>query len=114
MTEKQIESQILTWLNYQPGVFAFKVNTTGVYDPTKKCFRKITNPHVHRGTADIIGVKNGHFFAIEVKTPVAIKKKPTQHDHNQTAFLEKVKFCKGTATRVCSLQDVIDLMREIP
>lgn len=115
--EKAIETQILDWLNYQPGVFAFKVNTTGIWDSSRRIFRTIKNKHIHKGTADIIGIKNGKFFSIEVKSPAAAKKmggknyKLTEHDLNQLSFLEKIKRCKGQATRVCSLEEAIFFLK---
>lgn len=89
------------------------MNTTGVYDPVRKIFRRITNPHVHRGTADIIGVKKGTFFAIEVKTPLSIKKKHTLHDLEQTAFLQRITRASGNAVRLCSLDDAIKFFHSI-
>ena len=65
--EKALEKLILDWLNTIKGCFAFKVNTTGIYDPKKRILRKITNPHIHKGTSDILGLYRGRFFAIEVK-----------------------------------------------
>lgn len=72
MKEKEIENLICTWLNLQPGVFAFKVNTGGVYDVAKGLFRKNKNRHIRLGTADVIcsisvaGVPV--FAAFEIKT----------------------------------------------
>lgn len=67
ITEKKIESSILRWLNAQPGIFAFKVNTVGIWDPVKQLYRKNYNPYVIKGTHDIIGCCYGKFFSIEVK-----------------------------------------------
>ena len=38
--EHDIEIQILDWLNQQPQCMAVKYECMGVYDPTKKIFRK--------------------------------------------------------------------------
>jgi hypothetical protein len=122
MTEKQIESQILDWLNLQPGIFAFKVNTTGVYDTARKCFRTIKNPHIHKGTSDIIGCKNGRFFAIEVKTPKAHKKIiksvpgsfiPSSHEVNQAQFLCRIMKKGGFAMFASSLDKVISFIKSM-
>lgn len=106
LTEKQIESQILTWLNHQPGVFAFKINTVGIWDPTKKLFRRNKNPHVHKGTSDIMGLKNGQFFAIEVKTSTTIKKPSPE----QISFLGTITKQGGKGIFACCLNDVIAFM----
>lgn len=72
MSEKIIETKILSWLNSQPGFFAWKNQSTGVFDPVKKVFRKSKNPFLINGVPDILGfIKNptGHafFLGIEVK-----------------------------------------------
>lgn len=89
ITEKQIESQILRWLNAQPGIFAFKINTVGIYDPTKKIYRKNWNPYLLKGTHDILGVYAGKFFSIEVKSSTG---KLTE---DQYLFGLKVRQCGG-------------------
>jgi penicillin-binding protein-related factor A (putative recombinase) len=108
-TEKQIEKTILTWLNYQPEVFAFKVNTTGIYDPVRKVFRTIKNPFIHAGTADIIGLRAGIFFAIEVKTVKNMKRVSDV----QVRFLNRVRLSKGYAIVATSLADVITLINRM-
>lgn len=102
MTEKQIESQILEWLNYQPGVMAFKINTTGIYDPKRQVFRRILNPFIHLGTSDILGLCNGTFFCIEVKTPKRLR----QVTDEQWRFLEQVKSRGGYGIVASSLNEV--------
>src|ERR1700679_1178875 len=68
ISEKAIETWLLRWVNRQPGIFAFKVNTVGIYDPVKKLYRKNWNPYIIKGTHDIIGICYGKFFSIEVKS----------------------------------------------
>jgi hypothetical protein len=111
LTEKQIESQILDWLNLQPGIFAFKVNTTGVYDTARKCFRTIKNPHIHKGTSDIIGCKNGLFFAIEVKSPGQWK--TVARCLHQKEFHKAIVMKKGQACFVYGLEQVIQFMKSM-
>lgn len=103
MLEKQIEKQILTYLNYQPDVFAFKVNTVGVYDAKKKLYRKNRNPFLIPGTSDIIGMWRGKFFAIEVKTPKTI----SRVSPDQINFLQAVNKKMGLTLVACSLEQVI-------
>jgi hypothetical protein len=104
ITEKKLESQILDWLNFQPKTFAFKVNTVGIFDREKNVFRKNLNPHVHRGTSDIIGVTDGRFFAIEVKL------KGRKLNEFQTTFLVNVKRKGGVSLVAHSLDEVIGFM----
>lgn len=110
LSEKQIESCILRWLNAQWDCFAFKVNTVGIYDPVKKVFRKNMNPYILKGTSDIIGVCRGRFFAIEVKTPLTIR---TGLSEEQIQFLERVKTRKGYGFAVCNLDQVSFLIEKI-
>lgn len=72
-TEKQIENIILTWLNYQPNIIAWKNNNVGIYDTQKKCFRKSNSIFQQKSVSDIIGHINGKFLGIEVKTPTVYK-----------------------------------------
>jgi len=65
--EKLIQKQILNFLSAY-GIFVFRVNTTGVFDPSRKVFRRLGGYNL-KGVADILGVlPNGKFLAIEVKT----------------------------------------------
>lgn len=65
--EKGIENSILRFLKLI-GVYCWKNQSTGVWDPKKQIFRKPKNPHHINGVADILGVINGRFIAIEVKS----------------------------------------------
>lgn len=115
MTEKQIETQILAWLNYQKQTFAFKINTVGIFDPVKKVFRKNHNRFLMKGTSDILGVCQGRFFAIEVKTPSTIKRftqHPTLSDLRQQTFLSQVMGSGGAGICVSSLDEVIEWFRQ--
>lgn len=49
------------------GAFAWRNNSTGIYDPVKKIFRK--NPKTLKGVSDILGILSptGRVIAIEVK-----------------------------------------------
>ena len=96
MAEKHLETEILDYLATIKGVFAFKINTTGIYDPKRKVFRKNSNPHCHNGTADILGTCNGVFFAIEVKWG------RNKASDNQKIFLKRVESAGGKAIVVNS------------
>jgi hypothetical protein len=59
--------------------------------------------------ADILGMCDGKFFAIEVKTPKAHKSaltRPTSHDLDQQRFLFMIQEHGGKALRVSDLESV--------
>jgi hypothetical protein len=107
---------MLDWLNQQPGVFAFKVNTTGVYDPIQGTFRTIKNRHVHRGTSDIVGIAFGRFFCIEVKTDTGLKRllqRPSPHEIRQVEFIQRVIKYNGFAIVACTLEQVMTFVHDM-
>jgi len=103
MLEKEIENLILDYLSYRPGYY-WKNQSVGIYDPTKRKFRKSNNRHHILGVADILGVKNdGQFVAIEVKT------KKGRLSDNQKAYLQKVEANGGLAFVARSIEDVKEM-----
>jgi penicillin-binding protein-related factor A (putative recombinase) len=114
MLEKNIETEILTYLNAQNGVFAFKVQTAGFFDTKRKIFRKNLSRFIIPGTSDIIGVYHGRFFAFEVKTPTTIRRfnnHPTEADQKQIHFLQLVRDHGGIAACVSSVEDVMQILQ---
>lgn len=87
LRESEIEDAILTYLNYQIGCFAFKVETKASYDPVRKKYLTL-NKNVVPGTPDILCCLNinsiGVFIGFEVKT------KTGKQSVEQKAFAEKV------------------------
>ena len=81
------------------GVYAWRNNTTGVYDPTRKCFRTFNSL---RGVGDILGIlDDGRFMSIECKRA---GKKPTP---DQVAFMAEVNRRGGLAFVARSVDDVL-------
>lgn len=116
MSEKEIETSILTWLNYQQHCFAFKVNTVGIWDEKRQMYRKNQNPFVIPGTSDVFSICYGKFVALEVKTPITIKRYlnyPTKRDLDQRAFLDQVNLNGGLGKCVSSLDEVIKIVTHI-
>lgn len=107
MTEKEIEHQILHYLNSQPKTFAFKINTIGVFDPVRKIYRKNNNKWIQLGTSDIIGVHNAVCFGVEVKQP---KKKASA---NQLMFLDRIQREGGMGAVCHSLDEAISFFKEL-
>lgn len=115
LKEKEIEHQILTYLNSLPCCFAFKVVTSGFYDSKRRIFRKNRSPFVIAGTSDIIGICKGRFFCIEVKSELALKrelKNPSEHFKRQRKFLDIVTRMGGTgifASHVGQVREAMDI-----
>ncbi len=113
-SEKDIETVILTWLNYQQGCFAFKMNIAGMWD--QRGFYKQSGKFVPKGGADIIFCLNGRFGAFECKTPASYKKfltKPGPHELRQLWFLEQIRAKGGIAEVVCSLEMVQEHFKKL-
>lgn len=110
LSEKIVENEILHYLALRQ-VFAFKVKTVGTFDPIRKKFRR-SAANYKKGVADILGIYQGKFLAIEVKRPEArddagkiIQRAGTLSNH-QRAFLEDVKAQGGIAVVARSWGDV--------
>lgn len=112
--EKDIENIILVWLNAQPETFAFKIATTGFFDTKRNVFRKNLSRFIIPGTSDILGVSHHRMIAIEVKTPITMRRflnYPTERDLMQKIFLDKINRLGGVAKCVCSLEEVKQLIK---
>lgn len=110
--EKIIENSVLEYINKRPNWFAFKVQSTGIYDPIKKVYRKSRNMWHINGVSDILAIHKGHFVAIEIKT------KTGRLTDNQRNFISKIEGHGGTACVVRTIEEadfilsqVQDLMR---
>jgi hypothetical protein len=105
MLEIDIQNLILDQLN-SAGIFAFRVNTAGIYDEKNKLYRK-PSKFTLAGTSDIVGIlPNGRFLAIEVKSATG---RPTKQ---QLAFLRKVNSLGGTGFVAKSTDDVKYQLKE--
>lgn len=120
MLEKDIESAILKWSNFQSDIFAFKINTVGVYDSSKGVYRTNNNPFVINGTSDILGVLRtdfgGIFLAVEVKTQKTIgvyQKQKDPRSINQKRFLDRVRDKGGFSICVSSLAQYIQWIEHL-
>ena len=103
--ENDITNAILTYLNCRPHTFAWRNNTTGIYDSRKKCYRARTGKYNIKGVADILGITNdGKFIAIEVKRPGGRASREQQH------YLSRIKALGGIAGIATSVQDAKKLV----
>ena len=103
LKESVIQKNIIEWLNFQPGVFAFRINVQGVPLHNKSGYR----PSPLRGVSDIIACVNGHFVAIEVKTQ---KGKLSSY---QLDFSDKIINSKGYFVTARSIEDVEKLLNHL-
>lgn len=87
------------------GVHAWRNNTTGIYDPTRKCFRSFGGL---KGVSDILGLiaPRGRFLAVECKLP-GRKQTP-----EQLMFEAMVRDAGGVALCVRSVHELETLLRE--
>jgi hypothetical protein len=104
--EKTTETAILTYLNFLSGCFAWKNNSTGVYDAKRGTFRSNKNKFVINGVSDVLGVYNGRLLAIEVKTDKGVVSKEQQD------FIDRVNKLGGIAGVARSISDVKELIKK--
>lgn len=100
LLEKQIKNQILSWLRTQ-GVFAWQNDSVGIWDAKRGVYRKQRGPYHLRGVSDILGIWQGKFLAIEVKT------KTGRVSPEQAAYLDTVNAKGGIGLVARSLDEVI-------
>ena len=66
--ESDIKAQCIQWLRFHK-CFCWVNTSTGIYDPTRKVFRKLNGTGQIKGVSDILGIWKGKPLAIEVKKP---------------------------------------------
>lgn len=101
ISEKDIERSILQYLEHLPGCFAWKCNTVGYFDTKTKTFKKQRNKYAINGVSDILGVYNGRFIAIEVKTP-----QNKVRTEEQVSFVDHINKNGGIAFFATSIEEV--------
>lgn len=102
--EGLVKDAILTYLKLIPGCVVFPIATTGMFDVTRRTYRKST---MRRGTPDILCCYLGRFVAIEVKAPKG------RLSEVQKEILKEIVECgQGIAFMARSVQDVIDQFTE--
>lgn len=76
-------------------------------------FRAGAGPYSRSGVSDILGVYQGHFVAIEVKTPEAYRGKLNGATANQVRFHESVIKEGGFARVVDSVEAALAFLEEV-
>jgi hypothetical protein len=99
------------------GVFAWRSNTTGVYDPTRKAFRSFRGL---RGVSDILGVLprtldvGGRRVTVGVFLSVEVKSARGRLTPEQEAFADAVRKAGGVSLVVRSLKELVDALEALP
>jgi hypothetical protein len=105
MTEHELQTQILDYLNRQNDFFAWRNQSMGVFSGGK--WRKKAGFDI-KGVADILGIyKTGLFIAIEVKRPGSTESDVSDY---QKAFLNKINRNGGQSIWTDSMVDVIEFV----
>lgn len=97
--EKDVQRACLNWLLKEARVFAFRCNTTGIFDRELGFFRGAAK----RGVPDIIviaGVRGGQFIGIECKRPGAKQRE------DQINFQKSVTAAGGEYWLIHSLDEL--------
>jgi hypothetical protein len=108
-SEKQVEKEILFYLNTLPGCFAWKNHSVGIYDPVKKVYRKSKNRHAINGVSDIVGIYKQRPLFIEVKAPGKEKTLSLE----QEAFIQKAWLFGAIAFMATSFEQVKEKLESI-
>jgi penicillin-binding protein-related factor A (putative recombinase) len=88
------------------GIFAWKNQSTGIFDPSKKTFRKRSRFQIN-GVSDILCCYRGHFVAIEVKSEKG------RLSESQIEFISKINAHGGFAFVARSVEDVEKAFKQI-
>ena len=93
-----VKNNILSWLKSKQ-IFAWPVDSVGIFDPTRKVFRKRHSQYHLKGVSDILGIYKGKPLAIEVKS---LKGRVSPE---QKAFLEMFNNLGGIGFVARSIED---------
>lgn len=102
--EGRIEEDCLKYLN-QHGFYAFKVKSSGTFDQRSGQFRKASVYEVN-GISDILAIRSGVTFYIEVKTGTGYQSK------DQLNFQRQVERFDGVYVLVRSVEELEEYVRD--
>lgn len=103
-SESQILDAVCEYLHMM-GYFFFRVNNTGLYDPTKKTMRKLSKWSM-KGVSDLMVVFNGTVYFIEVKSASG------RQSPDQQAFQAMVESNDCDYFIVRSVDDIASIFRK--
>lgn len=97
--ESKLKHDICVYLRLKK-IFFWTPRTSGIWNKERRVFMRLNGIGDRVGVADIIGIHNKMFFAIEVKT------KTGKITENQLSFLEDVNANGGVGFVARSVEDV--------
>jgi len=114
--EGVLRGQCLEWLSMN-GVFAWKNNTQGVFDPTKGVFRRFEGL---KGVSDILGILPPHVGSWQCNEQLFVgrilavetKIRPKKPTAEQEYFLERVNENGGLGLLIYDLNELIKAVEE--
>lgn len=104
--ETDIQKQCLEALE-KLGWFAWRNNSTGVFDASKRIYRKAKSKYSINGVSDIIAIKKGVHVFIEVKKPNG------KQSESQKIFERNVTNNGGKYYIATCVNDIIEINRQI-
>ncbi|MCK5603237.1 hypothetical protein KAR91_15245 [Candidatus Pacearchaeota archaeon] len=99
--ESAVKDAIYTYLEMKRYHW-WPVNNVGIYDPTKKIYRKPKEGH-KKGVPDVEMLHNGQYYAIELKSSVGKQTK------DQIEFQKKTEANGGIYLLVRKVDDLINI-----
>lgn len=117
--EIDIQNSILAYLN-AIGIFCWRNNSVGVYDPTKKLFRKPMGKYQINGVSDILGIikrpinqTNSNGLYASIFLAIEVKSEKGRVSDSQKEFLNNIESRGGVAFVARSIEDVKIKFKEI-
>lgn len=105
--EGLVKRQVGAYLKLR-NIFFFTHDSVGIYDPTRKVFRKNNDPFRIPGASDFIGMlPSGRFLAIELKSETG------RVSDKQKEFLNEVNQRGGVGFVARSVEDVKHLLDNV-
>lgn len=99
--ENAAKNEILQWLSMRQDCMCWPNDSTGIFDPIKKIYRKKNSKFFRKGVSDILGIFNhGALIAIEVKSETG------RLSPEQRIFLADITSRNGLALVARNYQDV--------
>lgn len=112
ITEKDEQNRVMEYLAYHADAMIWMQNTTGVYDPIKKIFRKAQSKYFKVGMPDIGGLWKRRGIVIEMKRPKTLMQRPGSPTQDQVNFLNEYADKGGISILAWTLQDVIEELKK--
>lgn len=111
--ESHIQNQILQYLSFK-GIYCWRNNSVGVFDPIRKIYRKAKNGYLINGVSDILGIippqisrsKAPIFIAIEVKS------RKGKLSESQKIFIENINKNGGVGLVLRSIDEAIEELKK--